>query len=516
MGSARPSLRPSVRPGPPVPRGRGDRRRAVRRAAGYLLLAAAVGAGVTALVPAWRGTHSPPPEITVRYKAGTPVSAATARPWLEVVNTSGHRIRLSDVAIRYYYTQDGGGAPYAFNCVQASVGCSDVDGRTVAMDRTTPTADHYLEVTFSKAAGTLAPGAKSGAVGVQLYRPGGTVDQRDDRSFSAGRDTFQASRLVTGYLDGRQVWGDEPGGGAAPAPTGAASASATASASASAAGTARPAPGAASAAGTARPAPPSGIFFDDFRYSGPRDPALRAHGWLVRTSGGGPGIPGTWSAGGVSFPADKDALGGQVLRLRAATDGTRRGTTQAEVHTTGLKFLTGTFAARIHFADEPAAGRNGDHVNETFFMISPRRGAEYSELDNEYQPNGGWGAPGPRLDTTTWHSAREGDRVTRPTMSSLEGWHTLVTTAAHGVVTYSLDGHELFRTSGTYYPTRDMSANFNAWFVDLPFSGKRTWDMKVDWFYHDAGKAQSLAEVEKAVHGLAAGGTGYADTLREH
>ncbi len=489
MGSARPPVRPCVRPGRPAPAGRGKRRSPVWRVAGYLLLAAAVGAGVTALHPVWREAHRPPPELTVRYKAGTPASAATARPWLEVVNTSGHRVRLADVAVRYWFTQDGG-SPYAFNCVQAAMGCSNVDGRTVAVDRPVPAADHYLEITFSKAAGTLAPGAKSGAIGVQLYRPGGKVDQRDDRSFSPGHDTFQASKLVTGYLDGRRVWGDEPAGAAPTSPQGA-------------------------AAGAARPAPPSGIVFDDFRYSGPRDPALRAHGWLVRTSGGGPGIHDTWSAGGVGFPADGDALGGQVLRLRAATDGTRRGTSQAEVHTTGTKFLTGTFAARIHFTDEPASGRNGDHVNETFYMISPHHHAEYSELDNEYQPNGGWGAPGPRLDTTTWRSAREGDRVTRATHSSLRGWHTLVTTAAHGVVTYSLDGHELFRTEGKYYPTQNMSVNFNAWFVDLPFTGKRTWDMRVDWFYHNARKAQSLTEVDKAVHGLAAGGTGYVNTVRE-
>jgi hypothetical protein len=455
----------------------------------------AVVAGGTALYPQWRDAHQPPPELTIRYKAGAPATAATTRPWLEVVNTSGKRVRLDDVAIRYYFTQDGG-SPYAFNCVQASVGCSNIAGRTVAMREPTATADHYLEVTFTTAAGTLAPGAKSGAIGLQLYRPdGGKLDQRDDRSFSPAHDTFKASKLVTGYLGGRHVWGDEPSGAAGTSAQDA------------------PSPAPAPASG-GRPAPPAGIVFDDFDYSGPHDPALHAHGWLVRTSTGGPGIRDTWSAEGVSFPSDKDALGGLVLRLRAATDGTRRGTSQAEVHTFGTRFLTGTYAARIHFTDEPTSGGNGDHINESFYMISPHHRARYSELDNEYQPNGGWGAPGPRLDTTTWHSAEDGDRVTRATTSSLKGWHTLVTTAANGVVTYSLDGHELFRTKGTYYPTANMSVNFNAWFVDLPFTGKRTWDMKVDWFYHDAKEAQSLPEVQKAVSELAGNGTSYVNTVR--
>ncbi|MFD3453867.1 cellulose binding domain-containing protein [Streptomyces sp. NPDC058691] len=467
-----------------------------------LLLVIAVAAGGTALYPTWRDAHQPPPALTIRYKAGAPATAAASRPWLEVVNTSGKRVRLGDVAMRYYYTEDGS-SPYTFNCVQASMGCSNLIGKTVAMDAPTPTADHYLQITFTAAAGTLAPGAKSGAIGLQLYRPdGGKLNQGNDRSFSPAHDTFQASKLVTGYLDGRHVWGDEPSGGAA-APT-PAPASASASASASARG---------SAASAARPAAPSGIMFDDFHYSGPHDPALRAHGWLVRTSEGGPGIRNTWSADGVSFPADKDALGGQVLQLRAATDGTKQGTSQAEVHTTGIKFLTGTFAARIHFTDSPTSGGNGDHINESFYMISPHHLARYSELDNEYQPNGGWGAPGPRLDTTTWRSVADGDRVTRATTSSLNGWHTMVTTAAHGVVTYSLDGKVLFRTSGAYYPTEDMSVNFNTWFVDLPFTGKRTWDMQVAWFYHNAKQAQSLSQVQKAVRGLAGNGTSYVNTL---
>ncbi|MFJ4983405.1 cellulose binding domain-containing protein [Streptomyces sp. NPDC088732] len=497
MGSARPSTgsgRPGrpARPARPADSGPRQPRRRAWGALKLLLLVVVVVAGGTAIYPAWRDAHQPPPELTVRYKAGT-ATATTARPWLEIVNTSDRRVRLGDVALRYYYTADGP-SPYAFNCVQASMGCSDVVGRSVAADAPAAGADHYLEITFSKAAGTLAPGAKSGAIGLQLYRPGGgELDQRNDRSYSPAHDTFQASELVTGYLKGKRVWGDEPSGGAAAGP----SRSATAPASAPA----------------ARPAPPSGIVFDDFHYSGPHDPALHAHGWLVRTSEGGPGIRNTWSADGVSFPADKDSLSGQVLQLRASTDGTRQGTTQAEVHTTGMKMVTGTFAARIHFTDRPTSGGNGDHINESFYMISPHHRARYSELDNEYQPNGGWGAPGPRLDTTTWRSAADGDRVTRATTAGLGGWHTMITTAANGVVTYSIDGKVLFRTSGAYYPTEAMSVNFNTWFVDLPFTGKRTWDMQVAWFYHKAGQAQSLSQVQKAVSGLAGSGTSWVNTL---
>jgi hypothetical protein len=57
-----------------------------------------------------------------------------------------------------------------------------------------------------------------------------------------------------------------------------------------------------------------------------------------------------------------------------------------------------------------------------------------------------------------------------------------------------------------------MSINFNTWFVDLPFTGPRAWDMRVNWFYYCADKAQSLADVQKAVNDLYDSGTNYVNT----
>jgi hypothetical protein len=432
----------------------------------------------------WRTAQ--PPQLTIRYKAGTPATADATQPWFEVVNTSKKAVSLSDVTIRYYFTQDS--APsFAYNCLQAPVGCSHISGTVVAMHEPTSGADHYLEIRFTDGAGSLAAGEKGGAIGLQLYRPDGKrTDQGNDRSYDAADKTFQPSKLVTAYLRGQHVWGDEPGGRK----------------------TAR------GAFGGAQPAPPSGVVFDNFHYSGSDDPALHAHGWIVRTSKGGPGIRGTWSSSAVGFPEEKTAVGGQVLRLRAGTDGTKAGTEQAEVMTSGTKFLTGTYAARIYFNNKPTRGANGDHITEAFYAISPDR-ARYSELDAEYQPNGGWGAPGPRLDLVTWHSKANGDRVARKAMRSLQGWHTVMITAAGGKVTYSVDGRTVFTSSGKYYPSVNMSVNFNAWFVDLPFQGARTWDMKVNWFYYKAGTAQTLTQVQSAVDGLSHTGINYVNTVKK-
>lgn len=82
-----------------------------------------------------------------------------------------------------------------------------------------------------------------------------------------------------------------------------------------------------------------GTLFDDFHYTGSDDPELAAQGWTVRSGAYGPGVPNTWTADGVSFQADPSAKGGRAMRLRATTDGTAGGTTQAQISTSRLQVL---------------------------------------------------------------------------------------------------------------------------------------------------------------------------------
>lgn len=275
--------------------------------------------------------------------------------------------------------------------------------------------------------------------------------------------------------------------------------------------------GAGDAAPSVAPTPsgPPGTLFDNFHYSGPDDPALAAHGWQVRTGGGGPGIKDTWSTSGAGFPSDMTAQGGRVLQLQASTDGTKEGTRQVEVQSTGTPLFTGTYAARVYFSDKPTSGRNGDHVVETFFPISDSDAStNYSELDYEYLPNGGWGSVGPQLDTTSWFKADPPDRVTHALKKRVAGWHLLMITAVDGKATYSLDGKELFTSSGKYVAREEMDIHFSNWFIDLPFTGgQRTWDMKVNWFYYKAGEVVSPADVQKTVDGFYSSGVNHINTV---
>ena len=120
--------------------------------------------------------------------------------------------------------------------------------------------------------------------------------------------------------------------------------------------------------------------------------------------------------------------------MTSSTDGTGENTTQTQIcHQ--RKYLEGTYAARVRFTDTPVSGPGGDQLVESFYTISPLKAPmdlDYSELDFEYLPNGGWGIDGPTLYSTTWETFSpepnwKKDNVFKTTNGNQAGWHTLVT-----------------------------------------------------------------------------------------
>ncbi|MFC5909735.1 cellulose binding domain-containing protein [Streptacidiphilus monticola] len=455
-----------------------------------LVAATALACAATGLYATTRPAHADTPALSVQYKTSTAANGYEIEPWFKVVNNSASSVPLNQVVLRYYFTADYAGS-YVFACAWAVVGCGSVSGTVVTMPTPTATADHYLELRFS--GGTLAPGADSGDLQLRLYRSDWqNVNQANDWSFNGADTDYALWDHVTAYRNGSLTWGTPPVPDGSPSPS--------------------PSPSPSGGGGSPTPPPSGQALFDDFRYTASADPQLAADGWSVRTGSGGPGVQNTWSAAAITFPNDSTAGDGRVMQLEATTDGTSSGTTQAEIDTSHRKFFEGTYAARVYFNDAPSTGANGDHVNETFYTITPDDSL-YSELDNEYLPNGGWGAPGPTLYTTTWYSADAMDRVTHNVVSSLQGWHTLQMTVGGGTVTYYVDGQQYFSSTGKYYPREPMTIDFNEWFIDLPFTGRRVWDEKVDWVYFDKGASLSPAQVDGAVSGYRAAGTAFTDTV---
>ena len=266
----------------------------------------------------------------------------------------------------------------------------------------------------------------------------------------------------------------------------------------------------------------SQTLFDDFNYS--THSQLAKHGWIIRTAPGWPGVPGAiWGNKGVSFPADQDQRGNRLLRMISSTDGTGSNTYQTQIcHQ--RKYLEGTYAARVRFVDLPTDGPSGDQLVESFYTISPLKAPwdpDYSELDFEYLPNGGWGISGPTLYATSWRTFSpepnwKKDNVFNTSNGSVAGWHTLVTQVSGGKVKYFIDGKPLAEHGGQYYPRSPMSINFNLWFIRdgaVKSSAVRHYQEDIDWVFHEAKNILAPEEVEARVASLRRRSVRFQDTV---
>jgi hypothetical protein len=264
------------------------------------------------------------------------------------------------------------------------------------------------------------------------------------------------------------------------------------------------------------------VLFDDFSYSSRAQ--LQRNGWIVRTAEGWPGVPGAvWWSEGVTFVRSDDAPGNRVLRMTSATGGPGARTNQTQVcHQ--RKYLEGTYAARVRFYDAPSKGAGGDQLVESFYTISPLKAPwdmDYSELDFEYLPNGGWGIAGPTLYATTWETFYpepnwKKDNVFDTWAGSRAGWRTLVTQVSGGHVKYFVDGRQLADHAERFYPESIMSINFNLWFIRDGMTkeqGERAYNEDIDWVFHEAGSALTPGEVESRVAALRRANVKYRDTV---
>jgi len=264
------------------------------------------------------------------------------------------------------------------------------------------------------------------------------------------------------------------------------------------------------------------VFFDDF--SAPDLAALQRNGWLVRDKPGHPGIEGAaWGADMLTLIDDPTRPGNRLLRLTARTDGTPQGTRHAQL-CQARKFLAGTYAARVRLSDAPAQGPDGDVIVQTFYAVSPLRfdfDPEYSELDWEYLPNGGWGDARTRLYGVSWQTVRLNPwtayNAPVQVFRALGGWHVLLMQASDGKTRFYLDGVQLAENGGRNYPAVPMSINFNLWFSPgglLPgVSAARVYEQDVDWVFHAKDRVLSPAEVDAAVDTLRKTGTTHVDTV---
>ncbi|HEU4477473.1 MAG TPA: glycoside hydrolase family 16 protein [Pyrinomonadaceae bacterium] len=264
------------------------------------------------------------------------------------------------------------------------------------------------------------------------------------------------------------------------------------------------------------------VLFDDFSYTNKEH--MKKNGWILRTEAGWPGVPGaTWSEDGISLHKDPAQANNWIIRMTSSTDGTGANTRQSQFcHQ--RKYLEGTYAARVRFTDKPISGPGGDQLVQSFYTISPLKAPmdlDYSELDWEYLPNGGWGIDGPTLYATTWETFSpepnwQKDNVFKTTNGSQDGWHILVTQVMDGKVTYFADGKLFAEHNSKYYPEDMMSINFNLWFIRdgmIKSNERRTYQEDIDWVYHQPGVALTPEQVQAAVVGMRIKSVKFRDTV---
>jgi hypothetical protein len=129
---------------------------------------------------------------------------------IQGANTGTSTVPLSAVTVRYWFTE-GSDDALQYACDYAPVGCDHVTARFGAVSPAVKGADHYLELGFTDAAGSLFPGEDTGPVQGRVHTSGyRALDQSDDWSYRAGGTAPTTWDHVTVSVNGTLVSGTAP------------------------------------------------------------------------------------------------------------------------------------------------------------------------------------------------------------------------------------------------------------------------------------------------------------------
>lgn len=168
------------------------------------------GASATLAVSVTDTTPVPVGTIKVQqFNSTTAASTNTLNPKIKLVNTGTTAINLSDVKLRYYFTADGALSQNVW-FDWSTVGSANVTGTFGTLPTPVTGADHYLEIGFANAAGSLAGGA-SIEIQIRVSKSDwSNYTQTGDYSFSPTGTAYADWTKTTGYVGGVLQWGIEP------------------------------------------------------------------------------------------------------------------------------------------------------------------------------------------------------------------------------------------------------------------------------------------------------------------
>jgi endoglucanase len=162
-------------------------------------------------------TPTPVKDVVIQMYNSTFFSSNQLAPKFCIMNPTTKTLDLTTVKIRYYYTIDGD-KEQTYSCDYTSLGEGNITGTFVKMEKPTDNADHYFEIAFKT--GKLEP-EESLYFAFRIWKNDWSdMNQENDYSYNDGGGDYEDWTKVTGYINGKLEWGDEPGTViATPAPT---------------------------------------------------------------------------------------------------------------------------------------------------------------------------------------------------------------------------------------------------------------------------------------------------------
>jgi hypothetical protein len=130
----------------------------------------------------------------------------------QIINTGTASVPLSSLTMRYWFTNEAPADPLVFACDYAQVDCSNITAKFVTRPSPVTKANTYLEIGFTAAAGSIAPGQSSGEIQTRIHHVNwSNFITTDSYSFISDPSfVYKDTQTVTLYLNGVLVWGTEP------------------------------------------------------------------------------------------------------------------------------------------------------------------------------------------------------------------------------------------------------------------------------------------------------------------
>jgi hypothetical protein len=134
----------------------------------------------------------------------------------QIINTSPAPVPLSSLTMRYWFTNQTPADRLVFECDWAQINCANVTAKFVVLPSPAAKANTYLEIGFTAAAGSVAPGEGrnqgSGEIQTRIHHANwSTFIATDSYSFISDESfVYKDTSTVTLYQGGTLIWGAEP------------------------------------------------------------------------------------------------------------------------------------------------------------------------------------------------------------------------------------------------------------------------------------------------------------------